>query len=74
MLVGTTGLATAQLWRPRMRIADLIAIAGMLVLFAFIAFAFRQGMRVKPSGRSDGPTIAGESDVGGGLGGDGGGH
>jgi cbb3-type cytochrome oxidase subunit 3 len=39
--------------------------AGMLLL-AFLVFAFRQGQKVKPSGREDRDSIAGESSYGGG--------
>jgi hypothetical protein len=56
----------------------LLTIGGVLALVAFIVFAFRQGMKVKPSGGSDRSTIAGESDVGSSGGGhgtnSGGGH
>jgi hypothetical protein len=61
-----------------MTVSDWLTIGGVLVLVAFIVFAFRQGMKVKPRGNSDRSTIAGESDVGssgGGHGADfGGGH
>jgi hypothetical protein len=59
-----------------MTISNLLTIGGMLGLVAFIVFAFRQGMAVKPSGNSQGSTIGGETDVGsfGGHGGDSGGH
>jgi hypothetical protein len=59
-------------------VSDLLTIGGVLALVAFIVFAFRQGMKVKPHGNSDRSTIAGESDVGSSGGGhgtnSGGGH
>ena len=60
-----------------MHVQDLLTIVGMLAVVAFIIFAFRQGMGVKPSGNTDRSTIAGETDIGssaGGHVGDGGGH
>jgi len=33
-----------------MSMSDLLGIGGLLALLAFIVFAFRQGMNVKPSG------------------------
>jgi len=61
-----------------MTLSNLLTIGGLLALVAFIVFAFRQGMKVKPSGNSDRSTIAGEADIGssgGGHGADsGGGH
>jgi hypothetical protein len=58
-----------------MSMSNLLTVGGLLALIAFVGFAFRQGMAVKPGRNAPGPTIAGETDLGsspGHHGGDGG--
>jgi hypothetical protein len=59
-----------------MDIWDVLKLAGFLLLLAFIVFAFRQGMKVKPDkdardrgGGYDGNGSGGGHDGGGGHGG-----
>jgi hypothetical protein len=46
-----------------MNVEDLLTIAGMVGLIAFIIFAFVQGMRVRPSRNSQRDTIFGATDA-----------
>jgi hypothetical protein len=59
-------------------ISDVLTIGGLLAMVGFIAFAFRQGMNVKPSGNKPDKGLAGleyYDGSGGGHGSDsGGGH
>ena len=42
-----------------MGIGGFLALAGLALLIAFIVFAFRQGLKVKPSGDRDGGSMPG---------------
>ena len=54
-----------------MTISQWVGAAGLIVIVAFVVFAFRQGLKVKPDDRPDrGPSVG----YGGGEGGDFGGH
>ena len=57
-----------------MSLSHWFGILELVAVVAFIIFAFRQGTQVKPSGKPERSTIAGETDVSGGGGHGAGGH
>ena len=59
-----------------MRLLDVLDIVGLALLLAFIVFAFRQGLKVKPDkdARDSGSGLYGGGSDGGSHGGGGGAH